>query len=521
MKSWKLYSLLLVLFSLSCSLPGVFLGGGSSAEFQYVFEIPEDPFAISTTLDSSNQGELLFTPDGGTLSVTGSDGTVFTLDVPSGALVVDTFIRMIPVSRVEGMPFGSESYAVQFEPEGLQFFDYATLTIDPVADIPIDQQIFFGYDGSGENLALALPVVDSSEIKILLDHFSGYGVNKGFLADIEPVRQRIGGSVEARIQSAIAEKIHANRQSALQGQEGESLNLNSLFEEYNEQVVKPRVAAAGESCAAGRLAIQTVIGLERQAQLLGVETTGSLDTGLVDKVAEVCMKEEYEMCRDDHIIHHIIPAWLGLERQYQLLGMGGSSTLDTAREYVRKCLTFELVFESQAVFNAPRGNVSVDTSVKSKVKLQFNTGTWSVEGQAPLENTAFEFKMEKCTVTSNRGGGTFKVISLAPIYDFSATADVLPPLKDMELIYDPGYTSESYTVKCKNQPSFSAAQPFWSTYFIALHEPEIDSAKGGFLMEDWEILGKEYFAKKEWIKDASDMGVIERGTFKLYHKPER
>jgi hypothetical protein len=496
------------------------LGGSSSSELQYIFEIPDNPFAVTTTLDSGNQVELLFTPEGGSLSATASDGTVFTLDVPAGALVADTLIRMIPVRSVEGMPFGGESYAVQFEPEGLQFFDYATLTIDPVEDIPVDQQIFFGYEGSGENLALALPVVDSREMKILLDHFSGYGVNKGLLADVEPVRQRIGGSAEARLQSAIAEKLHAERQNQLQGQESESLDLTEFFNEFEKQVVKPRLAAAGESCAAGRLAIQTVMGFERQRQLLGMGEEGTFPSELLNTVAEVCMKEEYEICRDDHIIHHIVPAWLGIERQFQLLGMGDSGILDQAKEYVKKCLTFELRFESQGTLNADDGG-GVDSSVQSKVKLQFNKGSWLVEGQAPLENTAFEFKVPKCQVTSNRGGGTFKVISLAPIADKTATADVLGTVEDIKLVYDPGETSESYTVNCKNRPSFSAAQPYWSSFFIALHESELDLANGGFLMEDWEILGNEYYAKKEWIKDGSDMGVIEAGTFKLYHKPEK
>ena len=44
--------------------------------------------------------------------------------------------------------------------------------------------------------------------------------------------------------------------------------------------------------------------------------------------------------------------------------------------------------------------------------------------------------------------------------------------------------------------------------------------EGGFIAEEWEILGDEYFAKKEWIRDDAGLGLTEAGTFKLYHRPE-
>ena len=48
--------------------------------------------------------------------------------------------------------------------------------------------------------------------------------------------------------------------------------------------------------------------------------------------------------------------------------------------------------------------------------------------------------------------------------------------------------------------------------------PAVDPGSG-FLLENWEILGGEYFAKKEWTKEDADLGLVEVGTFKLYHRP--
>jgi hypothetical protein len=42
---------------------------------------------------------------------------------------------------------------------------------------------------------------------------------------------------------------------------------------------------------------------------------------------------------------------------------------------------------------------------------------------------------------------------------------------------------------------------------------------GGFILENWEVTGGEAFASKEWIKEDSSIGLTERGTFKLYHRP--
>lgn len=50
--------------------------------------------------------------------------------------------------------------------------------------------------------------------------------------------------------------------------------------------------------------------------------------------------------------------------------------------------------------------------------------------------------------------------------------------------------------------------------------PEVSGA-GGFLLKDWTVTGGEFFASKEWIKEDPGLGLVERGTFKLYHRPPK
>ena len=516
--------LLLLLTIAGCST-----GGKSSTkqDIQAVFDIPTDPIQVTVSTDADRQAEKLIPVEGGSLSATAGDGSVFTLEVPAGALVVETVIRMTPVNAITGLPFGDgTAYTVQLEPEGLQLFADAILTITPAVQIPVDQQLFFGYQGQGTDLILAAPVVESSEIKIQVSHFSGYGVTKGMLADIEPVRQRVGGSAEARLSSRLAEELSRERQRQLLGSGDEGLNVDfeAYFKEYEEQVVKPRIAAAGESCAAGRLALETILGLERQKQLLGVASSeGGLpfDVGLMDTVTDVCMKEEYEMCRDDHVVQRIFPVWLGMERQYQLLGFAeGSPALENAKNYVRKCLRFELEFHSEEVFDDGGGG-GFNSTVESKTILQFNPEDFSLIGKSALINTAYDLRLGDCSVTSNRGGGDFEVLDLEIVPGETSTSNPLGSVEDFNLLYFPGNTSESASISCEDQPTFNMPpSPVWTGFFLPLHQSELSFEKGGYEATGWEILGAEYFAKKEWIKDEAGLGITEVGTFKLYHRPE-
>src|SRR5690606_10235311 len=101
--------------------------------------------------------------------------------------------------------------------------------------------------------------------------------------------------------------------------------LEPYFEQLDREVIQPRLAAAGQSCAAGRSAILTVLGYARQRELLGYEDP----PGTLDEVADLmentvgprCMDEEYQMCVNEHIVHRIAVAYLGFKRQLALLGI--------------------------------------------------------------------------------------------------------------------------------------------------------------------------------------------------------
>ena len=170
-------------------------------------------------------------------------------------------MQRLPVS-------GGLAAGVQLEPEGMTFYDVVTLTIEPSEAIPAAQLLPIG--SSGESGALYVPFIDldPDTIRLQLLHFSSAGVSKGLLADVEPVRQRLGGDVAARIMRLASAEMARARQAGESGPDMAAMEY--LFQLYPDHVIKPRVAAAGESCAAGRLAIETVLFYGRQRQLMGL-----------------------------------------------------------------------------------------------------------------------------------------------------------------------------------------------------------------------------------------------------------
>lgn len=110
--------------------------------------------------------------------------------------------------------------------------------------------------------AVYIPLIDrkSTTVRLKLMHFSSAGVAKGYLADLAPVRKRLGGSADARLQSLVAAELARARQAELLGEGKLDIGLiESLLEQWKDQVLNPRLAAAGESCAAGQVAEETIL----------------------------------------------------------------------------------------------------------------------------------------------------------------------------------------------------------------------------------------------------------------------
>ncbi len=338
---------------------------------------PSDPLFGSGTLDTARAVSGQFAWDaGGQLTATAADGTVFTLNVPALALVDQTpvTITMTPYATVNPGLGAESQYAVKLEPEGLQTtMQVMELSITPPAGTtwPIDEQIPFSYQGPSNavNLALVRPTQD---VKLVVPHFSSYGLalaKKGYASSLAAVRHRLGGDAEAQLELEVSVKLGEERRRALLGSSEGTLGdiFNDYLNRYIEQVLKPRFAARKDSCAAAKLFAQSYLGISRLMALLGSgSTVGTPDfspsfSDVLDG-DEVCMREEFELCRDNHIITRIMPAFLGVARQRALLGdpLTGQTALFDSRlaDYVKKCLKFSLEVQSTVTLTSGTGNTA-------------------------------------------------------------------------------------------------------------------------------------------------------------------
>jgi hypothetical protein len=500
-----------------------------------------DPIEITIATDESTTVEAVIPLEGGQLTLEAKDGARYTLNIPGDALVAPALVRMTAVAQVAGLPFGApKAYAVQLEPEGLAFSNFVTLTIETPEVIPPDEQIFFGYQQNGKDVFLAPAPIKTNAMQILLMHFSGYGVTKGFLADVAPVRARLGGSDETRIQSEIALLIQRERQRLLLGGSEDSSTLwaevEPYVQEYYEKVVKQRIAAAGQSCAAGRLAVETAISFVRSLILLGGDEDqyGINLNEVIDQSSLICLQEEYALCAEQHIIHRMIPVWVSFMRQQALFGQdpseNPSALVQEAQALAEKCLTFELEFESSGkMMDVMTGFVG---AASAKVPLRFDASTFEIRGTGPLVPVKDDVLMDGCTVTHSANEGTFEVFRL--VYDMdlqepgmekpqpgAVETETLGEVTSLFMHFFPGVTSGPLSVICDGYEfSKGDGSAWWSIYMtLHMHEQGDVTERMNYEVEDWTIHGGALFAERSWERSDPSLEAFEQGSMKLYHRP--
>jgi hypothetical protein len=134
---------------------------------------------VTLTFDNAHRVEAAIGRDGGVIS-TQSNGRTFTLMIPPGALAAPEVIVLTPIASMTGFPLERLVGSVHFAPEGLQFFEAATLTITVPPSTNTKGLIGFSAAGNGENLHLApFTMTDDHAISIPIPHFTVGGAGGG------------------------------------------------------------------------------------------------------------------------------------------------------------------------------------------------------------------------------------------------------------------------------------------------------------------------------------------------------
>lgn len=279
--------------SISCKsfMPAKSTGTGNVPVID--FTTPGMPLNVKVQLDKKQTASGKISPAGGSVSLTSADGSKFTLNVPADALEADTMITMTAVKTIEGAPLDNTTpTAVQLEPSGLFFKEMATLTIVPAKEIPIKEQIIFGYEGDGQDYHLALVDPKSKEIKVKLMRFSGAGVGSGSASAAAANIMMQASTSETRLRQILGEYLQNRRQKAiLEGELDPEMGetIESAMDQYEDQVIRKKIVAAGLDCKHARPAMQDILSMGRQRQLLGLEPDPDM-WEKIDKLAKIAEK---------------------------------------------------------------------------------------------------------------------------------------------------------------------------------------------------------------------------------------
>lgn len=306
------------------------------------------PLNVQVVLDPGHRTQNIVPPSGATLTLTGGNGTKFSLAIPDGALWVTQTITMTLVSAMPGLPLsGGIAAAVDLQPAGLQFLQPATLTIEPAAPIPADRQVFLAYDGTGQDVRLHPPIYDRSNpgrIAMLVSHFSGYGVGSGASGALQG--NPPSGLME-QIASQIAALIQAERAAQLAGRPGDpefTAKLTALTRRMYTEVVQPTLTAAQMTGCRGKAgqaavdrAISLALGWLRNVQLMAMDASFAGESQAINDAITgamyACWYDATTPCLDWENPSQVQRV-LAIARQAQLIGLPASQFDPNS---VRKC----------------------------------------------------------------------------------------------------------------------------------------------------------------------------------------
>ena len=288
-----LVGVLLIVSSLSCKLFTSADSTKTTSAPTVDLTTPGKGLDVNVQLDKKHSASERISPGGGSVSLTSADGSKFTLDIPANALETETEITMTAVKTIDGAPLDKNTpSAVQLEPSGLFFKEVVTLTVVPARDIPVKEQIIFGYEGDGKDYHLAVIDPTSKDIKIRLTEFSGAGVGSGtdvaWAANLSLQASTTFTQLQHRAGVITGEERRRQLLGDESGAEGWRKEIQSLFEQYYDKVLPKELAAAELDCRYAKRAIQSMLGTERQKALLGFEIDSWDKTfGKMEKLAKI------------------------------------------------------------------------------------------------------------------------------------------------------------------------------------------------------------------------------------------
>jgi hypothetical protein len=122
--------------------------------------------------------------------------------------------------------------------------------------------------------------------------FSGAGVGSGSASAAAANIMMQASTSETRLRQILGEYLQIRRQKAiLEGELDPEMGktIESAMDKYEDEVIRKKIVAAGLDCKHARPAMQDILSLARQRQLIGLEPDPDM-WGKIDKLAKIAAK---------------------------------------------------------------------------------------------------------------------------------------------------------------------------------------------------------------------------------------
>ncbi len=455
------------------------------------FTGPGTPLELLVEPSEDDAVQKVVGATGGAVSATGPDGTLYTLEVPAGALLMDTSITVTPLADVTGYPFAAEPehrVGVHLEPNGLEFQVEATLTIQPQGGVTPGSVAVLSYRGQGHDAGVELPDESADRLTLPIDHFSGYTA-------VWPIKEPEWRQL-ARQQQELAEWRHTSelntllafrRGLILGGADPDTLfSDRDLAREYMplfvREILQPRLEAAGVACSEGQRAIATWFGFWRTLQLLGVAddpayfpTIGAttytrasdLPEAVLQNTVTTCQREALQRCLATGDFFGLYRVFFSLLRVIELLGREmdpewGRQLLDDADRCGRWKLEMATTF---VVEELPDACCAPTGSFDSTIDLRWKAGDGvdvltriinaKIEGEGDMERLSIQFGGALCHVTTTTPQQLDQAVAKLTSLEWEYPDDPAAPgwaesgyPIQLGMSVNPGSATTTYTAEC-------------------------------------------------------------------------
>lgn len=321
---------------------------------------------------------------GGTLSLSNAAGDAFTLTFPEGALLTATTIRAIPISTSAGLPDGAGPISgLILQPDGLELARTAMLEIIPKTAIPPESRLHWGFCGRGKDSFLHIPLQDTDNIVIPIDHFSGAGIGFADRVNLQLDRWR-QKAIEDRLTTQVSEIFRDMKANG--DADGEKANaVNDLLSgEATRRVFggwRKMAASPAADCETLEAGTKSASDLERQRQLLGMPANDELSyvtQALFDRYWQVCFPEKMDQFLKTGDLSILVRFVMQYDKTMQIMGWApedspAANHEPELRDALVRCGRYKLTVTSKGKWIDSAGVYgTVDFKIEAPIRLTFS-----------------------------------------------------------------------------------------------------------------------------------------------------